>query len=211
MPANHSYSKARTLILEQRFNDSARKSIFEQNVDTSNRIIYLTAPAQLGNEEENLGYHAASYFLKGMNLLNSLNTKKITLILNCPGGPVENGFLIYDSITTSKSPVDVRVYGEAASMGTIIMQACRNRSLSPNSTLMIHDGSISVQNSPIRSTVNFAEFVERRLERRYEIYEKRTGLPKKFWKEEFSHDRFMTAEEAVKLKLADGILPEAKW
>lgn len=209
MSQRSSHIRARNIILEERFNDSIKKGIFEQNIDIRNRMIYLTAPH--GAEDSNLGYQSAACFMKGMNLLNSLDYLPITLILNCPGGSVENGFSIYDTIVTSNAPVDVRVYGEAASMGTIIMQACRNRALSPNSTLMIHDGSVSMLNTPIRSGANFARFTEKILEKCYGIYEKRTGRSKKFWKKDLGHDTYITAEEAVKLRLADGILPESKW
>lgn len=207
--SNMSYRKAKAVALRTIYNESMRKALFEQNVDIENRMIYLTAPT--GPGQENLDHHATSLFLKGMSLLESLDEAPISLIFNCPGGSVLNGFSVYDRINTSNCVVDAAVYGEAASMGTIIMQACRHRYLSPNSTLMIHDGNITIANQSVRSSANFTKFTEKVLDRCHAIYESRTGLSKKFWGEKFSHDTFLTAREAIKLKLADGIIPESDW
>lgn len=77
------------------------------------------------------------------------NYKKNSLlvILNTPGGSVEYGLAIYDSIRMLVAcGVEVHVLGlgHVASMGTIILQAGSKRLSTPNTQFLIHQVSQSV-------------------------------------------------------------------
>jgi len=81
------------------------------------------------------------YFIKGIHVLEQASPEKsITIMMNNPGGDWYHGMAIYDAITSSTCPVTIRVYGQAMSMGSIILQAADYRVMMPNSRFMIHYG-----------------------------------------------------------------------
>ncbi|MEI6731710.1 MAG: ATP-dependent Clp protease proteolytic subunit [archaeon] len=199
-------------VITDIYTDNVRSNIFNYNVDTVTRRIYLIAPGAA--EEDNLGDHAVDLFMKGMNLLNAINDKPIRLVLNCPGGGVVNGFGIYDSIINSNAPIDGEAYGIAGSMGAIILQACRHRAMSKNSVIMIHNiRSGDTSGKEAEALEKYLEYTKEMQKRHYRILQSRTGFPTEFWEQEFGggKDRFLTAPKALKLDLIDAIIPEASW
>ena len=133
--------------------------------------------------------------------------KKITVLMNNVGGDWFHGMAIYDAIRACFSPVDVEIYGQAMSMGAIILQAGRKRLMHPNSALMIHDGYADSADRPVQSARNWSNFEERLSRpRTYAILAERSGHYASFWKKKCSHDTIMTPEQAIELGLADAIL-----
>jgi ATP-dependent Clp endopeptidase proteolytic subunit ClpP len=64
--------------------------------------------------------------------------KEVKMLLDCPGGYVSMGTAIYNMIR-ARGNVDVCVIGCAASMGAVILQAGRKRTMMTGSFMMIHD------------------------------------------------------------------------
>lgn len=108
------------------------EALYQYGLDLDTRTVWL--------EGEEVSADSVTTALKGLHLL-SQTPGSIRLILNTPGGDVAQGLALYDYI---RSLVDheiiVSVYGEAYSMGAIILQAGDIREISTHSTLMIHDG-----------------------------------------------------------------------
>jgi ATP-dependent protease ClpP protease subunit len=110
------------------------------NIDTINRTIYMgSIKGEMGDE---LGVDAfmAESLIKAMYLLETLNTDPITILMNNPGGDVFHGLAIYDAIKSSQSHCTIKVFGQAMSMGSIILQSADSRIMMPNSKFMIHYG-----------------------------------------------------------------------
>ena len=122
--------------------DSSTWSWFDQNLDTVTRTIYMGSISKgYDDEESGVDNLMAEYFIKGMHILETTNSKKeINIIMNNPGGDWYHGMAIYDSIMYSQCPTVVKVYGHAMSMGSVILQAADHRIMMPNSRLMIHYG-----------------------------------------------------------------------
>ena len=88
--------------------------------------------------------------------LEAMDAKKtIWLFLNSPGGEVNSGFGIFDTIRFIQPEVKIVVTGLAASIATVILLAAKkeNRITLPNSRLLIHQplihGNIQGQASDI--------------------------------------------------------------
>lgn len=67
--------------------------------------------------------------------------RPLSIVLNSPGGHVNHGFAIYDSIkmlTDKKRSVDVYGLGLVASMGTVILQAGTRRYATPHTQFLVH-------------------------------------------------------------------------
>ncbi len=76
-----------------------------------------------------------------------LDDKPLTVILNSPGGSVNDGFAIYDTIkmlVAKGRQVDIIGTGLVASMATVIMQAGTRRLSLPHIQFLLHQVSKSI-------------------------------------------------------------------
>lgn len=68
-------------------------------------------------------------------------TQPVTMIINCAGGSVINGFALYDTLAGMKHrgrQVITIARGQAASMGAVLLQSGSERLIGENSYLLIH-------------------------------------------------------------------------
>ena len=136
--------------------------------------------------------------------------KEITFYINTPGGSITSGMAVYDTIRMIASPVKVVVTGMAASMGSILLQAPKqkgNRLLFPHSRVMIHQPLIMGR---IQATAVDIHIQAQEMERlRSELNEiLATASKQKIEKvtKDTDRDFYMTAEEAIEYGLADAIV-----
>lgn len=108
--------------------------LMEHNIDIRGRTIYL---------DEAIDQDSASLFIKSLRYLDK-TAGTITIIMNCEGGCVTNGFAMYDAIKACTNEVNIKVYGCAMSMATIVLQAADKRVMGKNARLMIHRGEIAL-------------------------------------------------------------------
>ena len=100
---------------------------------------------------------SAEKFIKSFHALQSASTAPITVILNSDGGDQDHGMAIHDTIASSPCPVTIKVVGNAASMGAVILQAADHRIVTLYSTVMFHVGE-TTNSSPAREAKNSAEY-----------------------------------------------------
>lgn len=74
-------------------------------------------------------------------IMNGELSETVVIHLHSPGGLGYSGFALYDFIKVSKLPITCVVSGICASAATLIMLACENRVMSPNSTFLMHQCS----------------------------------------------------------------------
>ena len=103
----------------------------------------------------------AKEIIQGLFLLEAEDDKKpIYLYINSPGGEVNSGFAIFDTIKFIKPEVKIICCGLCASIATIILLAPtkENRISLPNAQFLIHQplisGQIFGQASDIEITAN---------------------------------------------------------
>jgi ATP-dependent Clp protease protease subunit len=133
--------------------------------------------------------------------------KEITLYINSPGGSVNAGLAIYDTMQYVRCPVATTCVGQAASMAAVLLAAGApgRRMVLPNSRVLIHQpmGGVSGQASDIE--IHAREILRTR-KRLNEILVKHTGKNLKKIQQDTDRDYIMTAEEAVEYGVVDGVM-----
>ena len=78
--------------------------------------------------------------IRGLIYLQRQDAKApITLYVNSPGGEVQSGLALYDTMQAVSCPVHTVCLGMAASMGALIFIAGDERQILPHGRVMIHD------------------------------------------------------------------------
>ena len=133
--------------------------------------------------------------------------KEIYFYINCPGGLVNAGLGVYDTMQYIKSPVSTLCIGQASSMGSFLLAAGENgkRFSLPNSRIMVHQPSAGFQGqaTDIEIHANEIMLLKKRLN---EIYSKHTGRNVEEIKNALERDKFMTPLEAKEFGLIDKVV-----
>jgi ATP-dependent Clp protease protease subunit len=132
----------------------------------------------------------------------------INLYVHSPGGYVESGLAVYDTIQFIKPDVSTICMGQAASMGAVIL-CCGTkgkRFCLPHARVMIHQGSAGIP----QSTPSDIEIAAREILRYKgilnEILARHTGQPLEKVQRDTDRDYFMAANEAVEYGLVDHVM-----
>ena len=177
------------------------ESLMSHGIDMRSRTVYL---------DDDIDSRVARKFIRGLRFLDKTDGK-ITMILNTGGGDVSSGFAIYGAIKNCRNEVHVEVFGCASSMGSIIMQAADKRFMDSTAKIMIHYGEIGMVSDHCKNVEKTLEENKRENEWMENLFikiikMKRPKFTKKRFKEEILFDRYINANEALKLGLVDEIL-----
>ena len=131
--------------------------------------------------------------------------KEIFLYINSPGGSITDGMAIVDTMNYIKCPVATYCVGMAASMGAVLLCSGEKgkRFATPNAEILIAGGGISGQTTEIKI---HADHMVKTREKLNKLLSERTGQPLEVIEKDTERDNYMTAEEALKYGLIDGIL-----
>jgi ATP-dependent Clp protease, protease subunit len=137
--------------------------------------------------------------------------RDISLYINCPGGVVDAGFAIYDTMRFIGPDVQTICVGIAMSMGSLILAggAEGKRLVLPNGRVLIHQptGAFQGQSTDIGIHAEEALKLRARLE---ETYAAHTGQPVERIHDDMERDRFFSPAEAVEYGLADRVIVDRK-
>ncbi len=140
--------------------------------------------------------------------------KEISLYINSPGGSITDGMGIIDTMNYIKCPVSTICIGMAASMGAALLAAGEKgkRFATPNAEILIHQpliggGGLSGQTTEIKIHADHMVATREKLNR---ILSETTGQPIDVIERDTERDHYMTAEEALKYGIIDGILESRK-
>ena len=163
------------------------------------RIVFLVGP---------INDNVATLITAQLLFLESENPKKeIFFYINSPGGLVNAGFGVYDTMQYIKPPVSTMCIGQASSMGSFLLTAGENgkRFSLPNSRIMVHQPSAGFQGqaTDIEIHANEIMLLKKRLN---EIYSKHTGRTVEEVKNALERDKFMTPQEAKEFGLIDKVV-----
>ena len=163
------------------------------------RIVFLVG---LINENVATLITAQLLFLESEN-----PEKEIFFYINSPGGLVNAGFGVYDTMQYIKPSVSTLCIGQASSMGSFLLAAGENgkRFSLPNSRIMVHQPSAGFQGqaTDIEIHANEIMLLKKRLN---EIYSKHTGRTVGEIKNALERDKFMTPQEAKEFGLIDKVV-----
>jgi ATP-dependent Clp protease protease subunit len=162
------------------------------------RIIFLVGP---------IDDHVSSLICAQLLFLEAENpNKEIALYVNSPGGIVTSGLAIYDTMQYIKAPVSTVCIGQAASMGSLLLQAgeAGRRFATPNARVMLHQPSGGAQGQATDIEIHAREILAIR-ERLNQIYVKHTGQDIETIRRALERDNFMTATDAKTFGLIDEV------
>ncbi len=145
-------------------------------------------------------------------LASESSEREINLYISSPGGSVQAGLAIYDTMRHLPCPIGTTCVGYAASFGTILLMAGdrgRRRTL-PHARIHIHQpliqGGLGGQATDIdihaREILNTRDVLN-------DIIHQHTGQPLERIKRDTERDFYMSATEALEYGIIDEILPLA--
>ena len=151
--------------------------------------------------------HLANLVIAQLLFLESEDPEKdISLYINSPGGVVNAGLAIYDTMQYLRAPVNTICIGMAASMAAVLLAAGApgKRYALPNSRIMIHQGSGGFRGNAPDAVIQMREW-EYLVRRNTEILAKHTGQPFEKVDADTNRDNFMSPEEAKAYGIIDAI------
>lgn len=140
-----------------------------------------------------------------MNGIKKEDRQKITLIFFSPGGDLNVNNCLVDTITLSETPIVGINVGMAASSGCFIYLACHERYTFPKAEFLLHKGFGTFSggyNELVAALLNY----QRQIEDLGEFVLSRTKIPRELFDQNFESDWYLSAQEAVKLGVADKII-----
>ncbi|MGA3094545.1 MAG: ATP-dependent Clp protease proteolytic subunit [Dehalococcoidales bacterium] len=139
--------------------------------------------------------------------------KDINLYINSPGGVINSGLAIYDTMQLIRPPVSTICVGLAASMATVLLcsGAKGKRFALPNATIHMHQASGGMQGQATDMEIAAREIL-RVQEIIRSILMKNTGQPMEKIVHDTDRDFYLNPVQAVEYGLIDEILtkPEPK-
>jgi ATP-dependent Clp protease, protease subunit len=139
--------------------------------------------------------------------------RDINIYVNSPGGSIDSGLAIYDTMQYISCDVATICVGLAASMGSVLLAAGTKgkRAGLPNSRVMVHQpwmGGLQGQASDIQ--IHAREILKMK-ETLYGILAHHSGQTAEKIEEDGDRDYWMSAQEAADYGLIDNVLtPQAK-
>lgn len=163
------------------------------------RVVFL-----VGQVED----YMANLIVAQLLFLESENPDKdIHLYINSPGGAVNAGLAIYDTMQFIKPDVSTVVIGQAASMGALLLTggAAGKRHALPHSRMMIHQpwGGFQGQASDIDIHAQEILDLKKRLNK---LLVQHTGQDDETIARDTDRDYFMGGEQAVEYGLIDSVI-----
>jgi ATP-dependent Clp protease protease subunit len=163
------------------------------------RIIFVVGPV-----DDNMSTLICAQLL----FLESENPKKdISMYINSPGGIVTSGLAIYDTMQYIRPDVSTVCFGQAASMGSLLLTsgAKGKRYSLPNSRIMLHQPSGGFQGQATDIEIHAKEILDLKA-RLNEIYQTHTGKPLKEIEKALERDNFMRPNDAMDFGLIDHVV-----
>ncbi|MFZ8812295.1 MAG: ATP-dependent Clp endopeptidase proteolytic subunit ClpP [Thermus aquaticus] len=163
------------------------------------RIIFLGTPidAQVAN-----AIVAQLLFLDAQN-----PNQEIRLYINSPGGEVDAGLAIYDTMQFVRAPVSTIVIGMAASMAAVILAAGEKgrRYALPHAKVMIHQPWGGVRGTASDIAIQAQEILKAK-KLLNEILAQHTGQPLEKVERDTDRDYYLSAQEALEYGLIDQVV-----
>jgi ATP-dependent Clp protease protease subunit len=175
--------------------------IYDYGLDLASRTVWF---------DDEVSDESVSVVIKSLHLL-SQKAGPISIILNTPGGDVQAGLALFDFIRSLDQEVTISVYGQASSMGSIILQAADIRRISRHSVIMMHDGESTITGYNRKTTAAWFEMEKKQDDLTDEIIltalrRKNPEFTKQRLHQWLAKDTVVDARTALELGLVDKII-----
>ena len=157
---------------------------------------------------EGIDDHSANLTIAQLLFLQAEDAEKdIYMYINSPGGVVTAGLAIYDTMQFVRANVSTICFGQAASMGAVLLAAGAKgkRYALPNARIMIHQplGGAQGQATDIEIQTKEILRIKKRLN---EMLADHCGRKLADIEKDTDRDFFLSPEEAIKYGLIDGVI-----
>ena len=139
------------------------------------------------------------------NSLNMAKGDELEVLINSPGGYVDEGSAIYTMLKDYESNVTIKIVGMAASAASVIAMAGDKIMISPTARLMIHNASGGVCGD-YRDMTHSAQVLKDCNEAISNAYALKTGMKKEDLLNLMDETTFMNATKAKELGFVDEIM-----
>ena len=163
------------------------------------RVVFLVGPVE---------DHMANLVVAQLLFLESENPDKdIHLYINSPGGAVNAGLAIYDTMQFIKPDVSTVCIGQAASMGALLLAggAKNKRFALPHARMMVHQPMGGFQGQASDIDIHAREILRVRA-RLNDILVKHTGRTVDQIQDDTDRDYFLDGDEAKAFGLIDAVI-----
>ena len=152
--------------------------------------------------------HVANIVIAQMLFLESEDPEKdIHMYINSPGGHVTAGMAIYDTMQYVRCPVSTLCFGQAASMGAVLLAAGAKgkRYALPHSRILLHQPMGGYQGQATDIDIHAKEIIRMR-EELDNLLVKHTKQPIEKIHEDTERDFFMSGEQAKEYGIIDKVI-----
>ena len=158
-----------------------RRIYFNYDVDTTivNKIVYWIQEWNREDQELNIPID---------------KRKTIQIYVTSDGGDVVAVFSAMDAIKSSKTKVETIGVGVCASAGALLLISGHYRKAYPNTVILIHDGSMSVQSTSkkAKNTMNFFNRLDDRIKK---FIVENTNISEELYMEKEDEEWYMFADD----------------
>lgn len=180
-------------------------------IDQKNRRIFFGVPVDWSEESQgSFSQASVDMAVRAIKLMESDHpTYPIEIHMNSYGGDAYAMLYLADAIQSSSCQFKFYGGGAIMSAATWIMAICDERNLYPNARIMIHDGWDGKEGKTTDYHIDAKE--SRRLQDQLnKMYAENSRMPESFWADIVQRDVYLSAEETIKLGLADKIIEPKK-
>ena len=152
--------------------------------------------------------HVANIVIAQMLFLESEDPEKdIHLYVNSPGGHVTAGMAIYDTMQYLKCPVSTLCFGQAASMGAVLLAAgaAEKRFALPHSRILLHQPMGGFQGQATDIDIHAREIIRMR-EELEQILVHHTKQTLEKIHQDTERDFFMSGEQGLEYGIIDKVI-----
>jgi ATP-dependent Clp protease protease subunit len=152
--------------------------------------------------------HVANIIIAQLLFLESEDPEKdIHLYINSPGGLVTAGMAIYDTMQYLRSPISTLCFGQAASMGAVLLTAGAQgkRFALPHSRVMLHQPMGGYQGQATDIDIHAREIIRTRQELE-EILVRHTGQTIEKIHQDTDRDFFLSGGQAREYGIVDKVI-----
>jgi ATP-dependent Clp protease protease subunit len=171
-----------------------------QEFDADNRLIYL---------ETEIDITTPSFLKQRVNIISHLtkdSTSPITVELTSYGGDAFGAFATIDVIRQFPMPINMAARGAVMSAGALLLVATTgNRSITENTYVMLHSASGALIGNTDEILIE-AENLKNITNKTFELLERYSKKPIKFWEQKCKKNFYLTPEECLEFGIVDEVI-----
>ena len=145
-------------------------------------------------------------FIKYLTLLSAQDpAEHITIYISTYGGDMYEMNAMYDTMRLVRCPIHTIGIGKVMSAGVLLLAAGDKRSVTQNTSIMMHQVSVEAHGTLSDLSVE-VKYTKHMQDTMYKLYSKYTGRPIKQLETDLKSDKYLSASEAVEYGIVDEIL-----